>query len=137
MAKHTEVIKQEIEDFKINNGGGYDDYYIGITNNIDRRLIENNAAIVEHLNKGEYSKGNPTYTEECLGRDEAVEIERFFQAKGMLQYNPRSFGVDASKFVYCYKMTAENKKMVISENSFSGKHMATTIKEFKKLTDGK
>lgn len=137
MEKDTIVIIKEIEQFKAINGGDYDVYYIGITKHIEQRLIENNEAIQEHLQKGEYSKENPTYTAECKNNDEAVGIERYFQKKGMLQFNPRSFGVKESKFIYCYKMTEENKKMVLSGNSSAGKNMATTIKDFKNFKNEK
>jgi len=115
MAKDIETVKNEIEVFKSNNSGLYRDYYIGITKHIEQRLVEVNEAIVEHMKKGEYTEGNPSYIAECNNRDEAVEIERFFQEKGMLKLNPRSFGVEDSKFIYCYKMTEDNKKAVLLE----------------------
>lgn len=130
MAKDIETIKEEIEDFKTENGGDYADYYIGITNDINRRMVESNEQIVEHIQNGEYTVGNPTYTEECESRDDAVEIERHFQSKGMEKFNPRSFGVEESKYIYCYKMTEENKAKILEGNSQEGKDMAKIIRRF-------
>lgn len=135
--KETETIKEEIEQFKTDNGGEYSNYYIGITKHLEQRLVEDNEAIQEHLNKGEYTEGNPTYTAECENRDEAVEIEQYFQSKGMLKYNPRSHGVEESKFIYCYKMTDENIEKVLSGNSEDGKLMSKSIKTFKEFIDKK
>lgn len=131
MAKDKEVIKNEIEEFVKENGGTYADYYIGITKNIERRIVENNESVIEHLQKGEYTEGNPIYSEECVNRDEAMEIERFFQDKRMEKFNPRSFGVDESKFIYCYKMRKENKEKILEGNSEKCKEKATNIKRFK------
>ena|SRR5690554_4042588 len=132
MEKNKDIIKQEIEDFKNSNEGEYTDYYIGITNNIDRRLQENNESILEHLRNGRYTKGNPIYTAECVNNDEAVEIERFFQNKGMEKYNPRSFGNDDTKFIYCYKMTEENKEMILEFNTNYKSKIITSLEEYKK-----
>lgn len=131
MAKDIETIKEEIENFKIENGGKYSDYYIGITKDIDRRMVESNGQIDEHIQNGEYTIGNPTYTEECVSSDDAIEIERHFQSKGMEKFNPRSFGVEESKYIYCYKMTKENKEKILEGNSQEGKDMAKIIKRFK------
>lgn len=134
MGKDIETVKNDIEAFKSNNSGTYGDYYIGITKHIEQRLVETNETIVEHLQKGEYTEGNPTYTAECNNRDEAVEIERFFQKKGMLKFNPRSFGVRDSKFIYCFKMTEENKKAVLLEMNLNEmKH----LKDYDQYTQNK
>ncbi len=111
-----EKIIKDIEDFRKANSGPYSAYYIGITKHIEQRLVEANEVIQEHLRKGEYTEGNPTYSAECENRDTAVEIERLFQKKGMEKYNYRSVGVDDSKFIYCYKMTEQNKKAILNEN---------------------
>ncbi len=131
MAKNKGTIKIEIEAFKTENGGDYPDYYIGITKHIEQRLIENNEAINEHLEKGEYTKDAPIYTAECHNRDDSVEIEQYFQKKGMLKYNPRSHGVKESRYIYCYKMDEGNKKVIISENSSEGKKMGKRIMDYK------
>lgn len=133
MTKDKATIKEEIEEFKTTYGGDYSDYYIGITKHINQRLVEGNETIKEHLAKGEFTKGNPTYSDECLNREVAVEIEHEFQAKGMLKYNPRSVGKEDSKFIYCYKMTEENKKIVLSKASSEGKKTRKFIKKFKDM----
>ncbi len=137
MEKDIETIKNEIETFKSQNGGNYQDYYIGITNDVERRLVETDETIIEHKRNGEYTQGDPTYKAECYNRDEAVEIEQYFQIKGMQKFNPRSVGVDESKFIYCYKMTEENKGMVLNENSEEGKKMNISIKKYKDFINGK
>lgn len=132
--KTIEVIITEIEDFKLRNGGNYEDYYIGITNNIERRINENILIVNEHLNKGEYTQGNEVYTAECKNRDEAIKIERYFQnkkEKGMEKYNYRSFGNRKSKFIYCYKMDSNNKSIILSEISDNAKVMKQLIKRSK------
>lgn len=137
MAEDIKTVKRDIEAFISDNGGTYPDYYIGITKHIEQRLVEANETIIEHIRNGEYTEGNPIYTVECNTRDEAVKIERFFQEKGMLKLNLRSFGVEDSKFIYCYKMTEENKRMVLNENSEAGKKMITSIKKFKEFINDK
>ncbi|MDD4149654.1 MAG: hypothetical protein PHE33_06460 [Bacteroidales bacterium] len=133
----TEIIIHEIEDFKDEHRGGYSDYYIGITKHIDQRLIENNENITEHLQKGEYTSGNPTYKAECTNRDEAIKIEQIFQNLGMLKLNKRSHGVEESKFIYCYKMTEDNKKSILLENSDDAKKIRKTIKDFRDFNESK
>lgn len=133
MPKDIETIKQEIEDFKNSNGGEYEDYYIGITKHIEQRLIESNPSILEHLQKGEYTEGSPTYSVECNSRDEAVEIEQHFQGepKGMLKLNKRARGRFDSKYLYCYKIDEENRKAILSENSEDAKIISKNIKNVK------
>jgi len=131
MAKQKQIIIEDIEKFKIDNEGEYPDYYIGITNNINRRMVEQSEVIQEHLQKGEYTDSSPLYTEECENREEAVEIERYFQDKGMLKYNPRSVGIKKSIYIYCYKLTAENKAVLLTEASVGGKKMRKVIDKFK------
>ncbi|HEY4785695.1 MAG TPA: hypothetical protein VIH57_06585 [Bacteroidales bacterium] len=135
MAKEKDLIIPEIEKFKNEYGGNYSDYYIGITKHIGQRLVE--ETLFEHQQKGEYTEGNPTYKTECNNRDEAVEIERYFQGKGMLMFNPRSFGIEDSRFIYCFKMTKENKENILLENSVEGKKMRKKLKDYKDFINGK
>ena len=134
MAKQKDLIIQGIEDFRTIHGGEYRDYYIGITKHIGQRLVE--ETLLEHLLKGEFTKGTPFYSEECMNRDEAISIEQYFKKLGMLKYNPRSHGVEDSKFIYCYKLTDENKKMILSEDSSKAKNMMFNIKKFKDFNNG-
>jgi len=136
MGLETELIKRQVEKFKADNSGEYSDYYIGITKHIEQRIVETNEEIQEHLQQGEYTKGTPIYSAKCMNRDEAVEIERYFQKLGMLKYNRRSFGDKDSKYIYCYRMTEENKRVLLSENSTNGKKMAKMIKKFKDFING-
>jgi hypothetical protein len=129
-----EIIKKEINDFKIKHGGSYQEYYIGITNDLDRRLVENSSILLEHISNGRYTKGYPLYTSECDSNEDCVEIERFFQDLGMLKFNPRSFGREDSVFIYCFKTNAENRKMILEkEEYFADTEMITTINNFKEF----
>jgi hypothetical protein len=112
MVKDTKTIIQEIEDFKTDNGGDYTDYYIGITNNIDRRLIENDSKVLEHMSSGKYKKGDLYYSAETESRDEAVSIELHFQNIGMQGFNPAAKGVEASKYIYSFKICDESKLLL-------------------------
>lgn len=118
MAKETEKIKHEIEEFKTENGGAYSDYYIGITNSPERRLVED--VLNEHLNSGKYKEGAPYYCAESESRAEANKIELYFQSKNMQGYNPPAKGVDDSKFVYCFKLDETNK---LNEEMNKMKHL--------------
>ena len=134
MSKSTETIKKEIEDFKTSQGGDYPEFYIGITNDPQRRLVENilTTELFEHVRDGRYEKDSPLYNAEAESRDEAVEIELYFQDLGMQGYNPESKGVEDSHFVYCFKI-AEGYELIkeTAENSKQGKEMAKSIKKFK------
>lgn len=107
MAKETENIKHEIEEFKTKNGGAYSDYYIGITNSPERRLVED--VLNEHLHSGKYKEGAPYYCAESESREEANKIELYFQDKKMQGYSHSAKGVEDSKFVYCFKLEEANK----------------------------
>jgi hypothetical protein len=102
MVKETEIIKLEIETFKNENGGVYSDYYIGITNSPERRLVED--VLNEHLHSGKYKEGAPYYCAESESRAAANKIELYFQDKNMQGYNPPAKGIEESKFVYCFKL---------------------------------
>ncbi len=133
MAKAQEVIKQEIEEFKNVNRGEYEDYYIGITNDLNRRINESQI-IDEHISNGIYTEGQPIYTAECQSRDIAVAIEIYFQEKGMEKLNKAAKGVNSSKYIYCFKMTEKNRMKLLLEQmmSFSEetKRRIMTFKEF-------
>ncbi|MPM27567.1 hypothetical protein SDC9_74079 [bioreactor metagenome] len=73
----------------------------------------------------------------CINRDMAVEIEQYFQEKGMEKLNKRSVGVEDSSYIYCYKMNESNKAIIINENSVSGNVMKKYIKNFDKFINGK
>lgn len=115
-----ETIIKEIKQFVKDKGGNYPDYYIGITNDPERRLNENNISesreINEHRNDGIYTDDMPYEKWECKDRDTAVEIERDFQDLGMRKYNALSFGVEESRYVYCFKLDKGNIRRLMNEN---------------------
>lgn len=115
MPEIKEVIIAEIIRFVEHHLGDYDEYYIGITNDVEGRIDENSAIILEHRRNGEFTNGNHLYWNECESRDIAVEIEQQFQEQGMEKLNYRSHGVPESRFVYCYKMTEANRRKVLNE----------------------
>ena len=133
-----EIIKDQIKRFKNENGGDYNDYYIGITNDINRRIVEDSVIILEHVRNGWYTENSPLYTGECDSNYDAVEVERFFQELGMLKNNPRSFGVKESVFIYCFKINENNRKMILEKAEFfADTEMITTIKKFKEFSEKK
>lgn len=91
-----------IEAFVERNGGVYSNYYIGITNNPERRINENET-LFEHLESGNLKDDDPLEIWESESRDMAVIIEQHFQKEGMKGFNPASIGVEDSKYVYCFK----------------------------------
>jgi predicted GIY-YIG superfamily endonuclease len=128
MAKQKDLIVKEIEDFKNEQGGNYDEYYIGITKDIDRRIVENNTKINEHIRSGIYEKDIPIYSAEAATREIAVEVELYFQdkGKGMQGYNPGAKGVASTKTIYCFK----SKIKKINETK-----IITKFKDFKLMKD--
>jgi hypothetical protein len=137
MSKSTETIKEEIEKFKASQGGDYPEFYIGITNDPQRRLVENILIkeLVEHVNSGLFKENSPHYQAEAESRDEAVKIERHFQHLGMKGYNPRSFGRETSNNVYCFKIAEDFSLIQETEgNSDEGKSMAKSIKKFEEFS---
>lgn len=128
MSKDIGIIKQEIEEFKSENGGNYSDYYIGITKDLERRLYESNSILMEHISDGKYTQGNPYYSSEAESRNDAYEIETYFQAKGMLGFNPAGKGNEESKFIYCFKTDKDNQDVLLAGNSHDAKRISKHIK---------
>lgn len=141
MAKEIEKIKQEIEQFRQDNGGDYPEYYIGITNNPDRRIVEDmeDEDLNEHIKAGTYDGDSPKYVEEAESREAAVEVEQHFQGLKMKKYNSRAKGVDNSRFVYCFKIAKDSELLTeqeegdLSENSNEGRKMHRHIKSFEEF----
>ena len=139
MAKDKETIKKNIEQFKQKNGGDYPEYYIGITNDPDRRLMEDleNEKLNEHIKAGIYDAEGEVCVEDAETNKIAREIEVYFQDLGMQKYNPRSKGIESSRFIYCFKIAqdsqvlTEDKEPELSGNSEEGKEMSRHIKKFK------
>jgi predicted GIY-YIG superfamily endonuclease len=117
--KKTINIIDEIHSFVAKNGGDYKYYYIGITNDPERRIVEDaNSIVMEHIANGRYTRGMPWYHAECLDQPTATRVEEHFQLSwGMKKHNPRSRGKPESKFVYCFKMTEKNLKNVLNEDN--------------------
>lgn len=104
------VIIKEIEQFKIDNGGDYEDYYIGITNKLSRRINESEE-INEHKKTGKYDDIGPVYSADTESNEIAVRIEVYFQTqKGMKGYNRLAKGVESTKTVYCFRL-ADSKSV--------------------------
>lgn len=103
--KQENTIKTEIEKFKIDHGGDYSNYYIGITRSLDRRIIE--ASLTEHIRVGIYDPETPRYEAKAESRDIAFKIETEFQKKGMKQYNAAGKGKEDSFYIYCFKIKSE------------------------------
>ena len=137
MIKSREVIISEIEDFKLKRGGNYDDYYIGITNNIDRRINED-ILILDHISNGWLTSDNEVYDSECESRDIAVEIELYFQNLGMYKKNIAAKGTIESKYIYCFKLDEHNKKMILLKEDFGANtETKVQIKNFREFKNSK
>ncbi|MFN8298375.1 MAG: hypothetical protein U0T75_04650 [Chitinophagales bacterium] len=109
MAKSKNKIIKEIEAFKNSHSGDYKDYYIGITKHVGQRLVEVN--IDEHVQAGNYIKGDDFYEAEAESREIANEIELEFQAKGM-KGKGTSKGKRESRYVYCFKLASKSKYLL-------------------------
>lgn len=94
MAKQT--AKQILNDIfsHLNGDVNYKAYYIGITNDINRRLFG------EHNVNRNY--GWWIYRE-AIDKDHAQDVEEFFLEKGMK--GNTGGGTSDSTWVYCYKIT--------------------------------
>lgn len=95
MANSKETIITEINDHMRKRGGGYSDWYIGVTSEPQERLF----------NEHNVDKENGVWIyEECENSDIAREIEEYFIRLGT---DGGSGGGDyTTKFVYAYKKTA-------------------------------
>lgn len=118
----------EVEAFKEANGGNYSDYYIGITNDVARRIVE--GYLTEHLNAGRYTADAPKRHWDCETRDKALEVEAHFHALGMRGKGPGGHGIEESKFVYCFKMDADNIRTYLNETV-----VAAEVSKMKHLMD--
>lgn len=126
-----EQVKIDIEAFKTTNGGSYSDYYIGITNNVKRRIVENiSNYLVEHLNAGRYTANAIKEHWECETRNNALEVEEHFHTLGMRGEGPGGHGVGTSRYVYCFKMDDANIQTYLRENDLN-----TEVNKMKHLMD--
>lgn len=71
----------------------YSNYYVGITNDIERRLF------------GEHNvqKDGLWLSYEAINKEEAQQVEEYFLKQGMQGYT--GGGTEDSTFVYCYEIT--------------------------------
>ena len=105
-----------IEAHKTKHGGEYEEYYIGITNDLTRRLDE--GIINEHIKAGILDKDTEVYEANAGVNDIAVNIEREFQElKGMQKLNKSSFGIEESIYVYCFKIKEGGLELLLEGES--------------------
>lgn len=77
----------------------YSDFYIGITNNVTRRLF------MEH----NVSKNNAWWIyREAIDKATAQKVEEYYLAKGM--EGDTGGGSDDTTYVYCYEITNTTKE---------------------------
>lgn len=95
MAKDYQTIVDEIKEHLAKSGKKYySDFYIGITNDIERRLKEHNV-----------SKSNTWWIyRTALDSDTARDVENYFLQQGMRGDN--SGGNNSSNIVYCYAVSS-------------------------------
>lgn len=72
----------------------YSDFYVGITNDIERRLFE------EHKVS---EKNGWWFYRQAIDKKTAQHVEEYFLSKGMK--GDTGGGTDDSSFVYCYEIT--------------------------------
>ncbi len=100
MRKTKEQIITEIDAYLQKSDKKYwSDYYIGITNDIDRRLF------TEH----NVNRNNAWWIwEEATSKSVAQAVEEYYLAKGMK--GDTGGGTDDSTYVYCYEITNDTKE---------------------------
>lgn len=92
MAKDFDTIINDINEHLAQSGKKYfSDFYIGITNDVERRLFQEHN-VSKDTEWWIYRTANSS--------DEARRVEQYFQEKGM-RGGP-SGGDDSSNIVYCY-----------------------------------
>lgn len=79
----------------------YSDFYIGITNDIERRLF------IEHNVKKEVGAAW-WITREAINKETAQSVEEYYLDKGM--QGDTGGGNDDSTYVYCYEITSTTKE---------------------------
>lgn len=100
MANTAQQIADDINDhLKKDSAKSYSDYYIGITNDIERRLFnEHNVP----------KKGHWRIHSEALNKEHAQKVEEHFLAKGMK--GDTGGGNDDTTWVYCYRISNQTKE---------------------------
>lgn len=92
MAKDFDTIINDINEHLAQSGKKYfSDFYIGITNDVERRLFQEHN-VSKDTEWWIYRTANSS--------DEARRVEQYFQEKGMR--GGSSGGDDSSNIVYCY-----------------------------------
>lgn len=97
MKTTTKIIKQ-IEAYVKQNSTIYVNYsrwYIGVTNNPEIRKSQHKS-----LNNEEPYAWKHWY---CYSKENALDIEKYFHQKGMLETDKTGGVADDSKYVYVYK----------------------------------
>lgn len=100
MKKTTNQIIADIDaHLQQSNKQYYHDFYIGITNNVERRLF------TEH----NVSKNNAWWIyREATDKVAAQKVEEYYLAKGMK--GDTGGGSDDTTYVYCYEITDATKE---------------------------
>lgn len=96
MEKDYNEIIVDIHRFLSKLGGYYSDYYVGITNDIERRLFDEHKVINNYI----YRTGKS---------DEITRaVEKYYLDKGCK--GGAGGGDEDSKIVYCYKITKDTEQ---------------------------
>jgi hypothetical protein len=99
MAKSKEEIKKEIKAHIAKEGSGYKNWYVGITNDVNRRL---------HKEHNVPEKNAWFITRPANSVEEAREIEEYFHDLGC--DGAGGGGDEDSEIVYAYKKTSNTKE---------------------------
>jgi hypothetical protein len=112
-----EAIQKAIEAFVATHGGGFEDYYIGITTEPQQQAIEEMEIIKAHLERGEYIKGMPIEGWVCASGEEAILLAQYYIfERRMNQLDARFVPAPELNFLYCHKLDWESKVNVQAES---------------------
>ena len=90
MAESQEAIKKKINSYINRHGGDFPKWYVGITNDVERRLGEHNV-----------KDNDPHTSEEAYTENSAREVEKYYIEEKETQGG--SGGGSNPTFVYAYK----------------------------------
>jgi|GEM_PF-2523519 len=102
--KRMDQIVADIENFVGLNKGMFPQYYIGITDDSNSEITENET-LSGHLNRGLLTEQNPVYFVNAKTWENALKITLYFQAggHGMQEYKPGVQLMENHQYLYCFK----------------------------------
>lgn len=102
-------IANKVRNFTLNNGGNDARFYVGITNNIQRRVFDEHEVDKETDNYDFWDAGS---------HDSADRIERYLLKKHPYFEGHAGLGREDSKYVYVYKIEDHTRERTNEGNLF-------------------